>query len=317
MKTLLFILSTVVLANQAFATTTIVDREAMQRALVLDILQDVDNRSNYQGDVDSALFTISLLQQPKTQDATKTALSDEELAKKLANPVAAMISVPFQGNYDRKIGPNNDGTRFQLNFQPVIPFELNDEWNLISRTIVPIIKQKDILPGSGIQTGVGDIVQSFFLSPRKPTEDGWILGVGPVLLLPTASNDLLGTEKWGAGPTFVGLKQDGPWTYGMLANHTWSYAGNKNRADINATFIQPFASYTTHDAWTFGIQTETTYSWETEEWSIPIEGVVSKMTSIGNQKLNIFGGLKYWVDSPDSGPQGLGFRFGITLLFPN
>ncbi len=317
MKTLLFLLSTGVFANHAFATKTLVVREAMQRALVHDILQDVDNRSNYQGDADSALFTISLLQQPKTQDATKTALSDEELAKKLANPVAAMISVPFQGNYDRKIGPNNDGTRFQLNFQPVIPFELNDEWNLISRTIVPIIKQKDILPGSGTQTGVGDIVQSFFFSPRKPTEDGWILGVGPVLLLPTASNDLLGTEKWGAGPTFVGLKQDGPWTYGMLANHIWSYAGNKNRADVNATFIQPFASYTTPDAWTFSIQTETTYSWETEEWSIPIEGVVSKMTSIGNQKLNIFGGLKYWVDSPDSGPQGLGFRFGITLLFPN
>ena len=317
MKILLFILSTGVFANQTFATTTLVVREAMQRALVHDILQDVDNRSNYQGDADSALFTISLLQQPKTQDATKTALSDEELAKKLANPVAAMISVPFQGNYDRKIGPNNDGTRFQLNFQPVIPFELNDDWNLISRTIVPIIKQKDILPGTGTQTGVGDIIQSFFFSPRKPTEDGWILGVGPVLLLPTASNDLLGTEKWGAGPTFVGLKQDGPWTYGMLANHIWSYAGNKNRADVNATFIQPFASYTTPDAWTFSVQTETTYSWETEEWSIPIEGVVAKMTSIGNQKLNIFGGLKYWADSPDSGPQGLGFRFGITLLFPN
>ena len=232
-------------------------------------------------------------------------------------PVAAMISVPFQGNYDRKIGPNNDGSRYQLNFQPVIPIELNDDWNLISRTVVPIIKQKDILPDSGTQTGVGDTVQSFFFSPRKPTEDGWILGVGPALLLPTASNDLLGTEKWGAGPTFVGLRQDGPWTYGILANHIWSYAGNKNRADVNATFVQPFASYTTNDAWTFGIQTETTYSWETEEWSIPIEGVVSKMTTIGNQKLNIFGGLKYWVDSPNSGPKGLGFRFGITLLFPN
>jgi hypothetical protein len=298
------------------ASTTIVDRAEMQRALTRDILHDADNRSNYLGDVDSTLFTISLLQQPKQKDNTKPALSDEELAKKLANPVAAMISVPFQGNYDRKIGPNNDGSRFQLNFQPVIPIELNDDWNLISRTIVPIIKQKDILPGSGTQTGVGDIVQSFFFSPRKPTEDGWILGVGPVFLLPAASNDLLGTEKWGAGPTFVGLKQNGPWTYGILANHIWSFAGNNDRTDVNATFMQPFASYTTPDAWTFGIQTETTYSWEAEEWSIPIEGVVSKMLTIGTQKLNLFGGIKYWADSPQGGPKDFGFRAGVTLIFP-
>ncbi|MBT4530125.1 MAG: transporter [Phycisphaerae bacterium] len=257
------------------------------------------------------------MQQSQQQDTTKAPLSDEELAKKLANPVAAMISVPFQGNYDRKIGPNNDGDRYQLNFQPVVPIELNDDWNLISRTIVPIIDQNNILPGSGRQKGVGDVLQSFFFSPRKPTDSGWILGAGPVFLLPTASNDLLGAEKWGAGPTFVGLRQEGPWTYGLLANHIWSFAGNKNRADISSTYAQPFASYTTKDAWTFTAQTEMTYNWKTDEWSIPLEGTAAKMLSFGNQKVTIFGGLKYWVDSPDSGPQGLGFRFGITLLFPN
>ncbi len=260
------------------------------------------------------LFTLGLLHE--NQDNTSEPLSNEELAKRLANPVAAMISVPFQFNLDRKIGSSDEGKKYTLNFQPVIPFSINDDWNLISRTIVPIVHQKNIETDFGEQTGVGDITQSFFFSPKKTTEDGWILGVGPIFLLPTASNDLLGSEKWGVGPTIVGLKQDGPWTYGMLANHIWSVGGNNNRANISSTFIQPFASYTTPDAWTFAVQTESTYNWNTGDWSIPLEGIVSKMVRFGNQSVNLFAGLKYWVDTPNSGPEGLGFRAGFTLLFP-
>ncbi len=249
-------------------------------------------------------------------DTPAPKLSNDELAKKLANPVAAMISVPFQWNFDRKIGGNDDGKRFQMNIQPVIPIELNDDWNVISRTIVPLIHQNDIFAGSGSQTGVGDILQSFFFSPRKETKSGWILGAGPVFLFPTASDELLGGEKWGVGPTAVGLKQDGSWTYGMLANHIWSIEGSANRADISATFLQPFVSYTTPDAWTFSFQTETTYNWESNEWSIPLEVVVAKVTMIGSERINFFTGLKYWAESPESGPEGLGFRAGFTLLFP-
>jgi hypothetical protein len=178
-----------------------------------------------------------------------------ELAKKLANPVAALISVPFQLNYDPDIGPAEDGERWTLNFQPVVPIELNKDWNLISRTILPVIDQQDIFPGAGSQTGIGDIVQSLFFSPKAPTESGWIWGVGPVFLLPTGSDELLTTDKWGGGPTGVALKQQGPWTYGILANHIWSFAGDDARPDVNSTFLQPFVNYTTPAAVSFILNT--------------------------------------------------------------
>ncbi len=242
--------------------------------------------------------------------------SAEELAKKLANPVAALISVPFQLNYDQDIGPVRAGERWLLNIQPVVPVDLNQDWNVISRTIVPVVWQEDIFPGAGRQSGIGDVVQSVFFSPKAPTAGGWIWGAGPVLLLPTGSDDLLSGEKWGAGPTGVVLKQDGPWTYGALANHLWSFAGSSSRADISATFVQPFLTYTTPTAWSFNLNTETTYDWENKQWLVPINVLVSKVTKLGNQLVSVGGGVRYWADGPDSGPHGWGFRLVFTLLFP-
>jgi hypothetical protein len=239
-----------------------------------------------------------------------------ELAKKLSNPSSELISVPFQLNYDEDIGPVEDGKRLSLFTNPVIPFELNRDWNIISRTLLPVVWQDDIFPGSGSQFGIGDIVQSLFFSPKAPTTGGWIWGAGPVFLLPTGSDDLLTADKWGAGPTGVVLRQHGPWTFGMLANHIWSFAGDSGRADVNNTFLQPFLAYTTPTAWTFSLNTESTYDWKNEEWSVPIHGVVTKVTKIGNQMVSVGGGVRYWADSPPSGPEGLGFRFLFTLLLP-
>ncbi|MDP6478886.1 MAG: hypothetical protein QGI75_02460 [Phycisphaerales bacterium] len=291
-------------------------RSEATAALVRTTLSKATPDANTPQHVDwRTALSLGALQEP--EDAPTTTMSSEALAKELANPVASLISVPFQWNYDRHIGPDDDGTRHLLNFQPVIPISLSDDWNLISRTIVPLAYQRDITPRGGNQRGVGDILQSLFFSPKKPTENGWILGAGPVLLLPTASNDLLGGEQWAAGPTFVGLRQTGPWTYGALANHVWSFAGARDRDSINSTFLQPFVSYTTPDAWTFTLETESTYDWRSSEWSVPIIGVVSKVLTIGDQRINIFGGIKYWAQSPTSGPSGFGLRFGVTLLFPN
>jgi hypothetical protein len=241
--------------------------------------------------------------------------SNEEIAKAALNPVAAMISVPMQYNYDRNIGPREDGRKNYINVQPVIPVSINEEWNLISRTIVPVIWQNDIFPGAGSQSGIGDITQSFFFSPKKPTADGWIWGVGPVVYLPTASDDLLGADKWGLGPTGVLLKQEHGWTYGVLANHIWS-VGGAGRADINSTFLQPFLSYTTESLTTFGVNTESTYNWKTEQWSVPINFMITQFLKIGEQRLTVQGGARYWADSPDSGAHGWGARFTLTLLFP-
>ncbi len=188
--------------------------------------------------------------------------SNEELAMQLSNPVAALISVPLQLNHDSHVGPDRSGTRTLLNIQPVVPFSLNAEWNLISRTILPIVWQDNIFAGAGSQSGFGDVVQSLFFSPKAPTSGGWIWGAGPVFLLPVGSNDLLTADKWGAGPTAVVLKQDGQWTYGALANQIWSFAGNGNRADVSAAFVQPFLTYTTHTATSLIVNTESLYDWK-------------------------------------------------------
>lgn len=241
--------------------------------------------------------------------------TDADLAKKLSNPVASLISVPFQFNYDRGIGPNH-GTRETLDIQPVIPFALNEDWNVISRTIIPVIWQHDIAGPSGNQFGLGDITQSFFISPTQPAAGGIIWGAGPVFLLPTATDDLLGGGKFGLGPTAVVLKQEGPWTVGALANHIWSVAGKGDRSDISATYLQPFISYRTSDAWTFTLNTESTYDWKAEQWSVPVNFQVSKLVKLGGQPVSLSAGARYWATAPENGPSGWGVRVGLSFLFP-
>jgi hypothetical protein len=242
--------------------------------------------------------------------------SEEELAKKLANPIASLISVPLQYNYDEYGGSNDGASVSRLNIQPVIPISLTDQWNVITRTILPLIDQHGFPVDAMNESGLGDIVASQFFSPKMPTAGGWIWGAGPVELLPSATDEMLGGKKWGLGPTVVVLKQIGPWTVGLLANHIWSVAGDADRADINATFLQPFAGYITKTKTTFTLQTESTYDWENHDWSVPLVGQVSQMFKLGPQILQFTLGAKYWADSPDNGPEGLGFRAQLTFLFP-
>lgn len=240
---------------------------------------------------------------------------EAELAKKLANPVASLVSVPLQYNYDENIGPTDDGSKSVLNIQPVIPLSLNDDWNVIVRTIIPLIDQQDIPVNGEDASGLGDVLQSFFFSPKEPV-GGWILAVGPVGLYPTASDDMLGGEKWGAGPTALALQQKGPWTYGMLANHVESFAGDNDRADISATFVQPFVSYITKTKTTLALNTESTYDWKGDAWSVPVNATVSQLLKVGSQLIQGSLGARYWAETPDNGPEDWGVRAQLTFLLP-
>ena len=222
--------------------------------------------------------------------------------------------MPLQSNFDYGGGPAGDGFQYKLNLQPIVPFTLNEDWLLISRTVLPYVWQEDMI-GTTDQSGLADTVQSFFLSPAKPTASGWIWGAGPALLLPTATDDMLGSEKWGAGPTAVALKQQNGWTYGALVNHIWSFAGDGGRPDVNATYLQPFVSYTTEKATTFTLNTESTYDWTNDQWTVPVNFMVQQLVKIGDQPVAFTLGARYYADSPDSGADW-GFRFAVVFLFP-
>jgi hypothetical protein len=245
--------------------------------------------------------------------ATALHAQEADLAQKLANPVADLISVPIQSNIDFGVGAG-DGTIWRTNIQPVIPFGIGEDWNVISRTILPVVDQEGLAAaGDGLDaSGLGDITQSFFFSPKESSP---IWGVGPVFLFPSATDDLLGVEKWGVGPTGVLLKQDGPWTYGALVNHLWDVAGDDSRASVNATFLQPFVSYILPTKTTLTLNTETTYDWTNEQWTVPLNFQVSQLFKIGDQPMQAFVGARYYAEKPAGGPDW-GIRMGLTFLFP-
>jgi hypothetical protein len=264
-------------------------------------------------DVPALLFDVAATSPAPAAEGEETPGSDAELAKKLQNPVADLISVPFQYNLDFGIGPKN-ARKSTLNIQPVIPVSISRDWNVIIRTIVPVIYADSPAPGVPYEFGLGDTVQSFFFSPKAPV-GGWIIGAGPVFLWPTATDPLLGSQKFGAGPTAVVLQQQHGWTYGMLVNHIWSFAGDAERDEVNATFMQPFITYTFPTYTTVGINTETTYDWRHDQWTVPINLFGAQLLRIGRLPVQFQLGGRYYAEAPSGGPDW-GLRFAVTFLFP-
>lgn len=243
------------------------------------------------------------------------AAGDADLAKKLANPISSLISVPFQYNFDCCFGPS-DADRHLLNIQPVIPTKLNPNWNLIIRTILPVVYLESPAPGLDSTFGLGDTLQSFFFSPSH-TPGGVTWGVGPTIQWPTGTDPLIDSGKWAAGPTAVILKQQSGWTYGVLSNQIWSFAdaSGRNRPEVNQTFIQPFLAYTWKDSTTLTLNTESTFDWTSDEWTVPINLIVSHVYNFGQQPVQLAVGGRYYADTPDEGPEW-GLRAVATFLFP-
>jgi hypothetical protein len=238
--------------------------------------------------------------------------SDADLAKKLANPISSLISVPLQGNYDCCYGPS-DGYRYTLNVQPVLPVSISDDWNMISRTIVPIVYQDSPAPGVDDEFGFSDVTQSLFFSPKN-TRDGVTWGIGPAFLLPLGG-EALGSQKWGLGPTGIVLKQQGPVTYGVLANHVWSVAGDDERSAVVQSFLQPFYAYTFPSSTVLSINAEAAYNWKTDQWTAPINFGVSHLYKVGEQRVQLAAQGKVYAASPSDGPDW-GLRLVATFLFP-
>jgi hypothetical protein len=259
-----------------------------------------------------------------------TEAGGENLAQQAQNPIANLISIPFQHNVNFNVGPL-DKTQYVLNFQPVIPVELNDNLLLVSRIITPLILQPtvdvntveangvvtSVLEPSGTVFGLGDISPSFFFVPQTNSNITW--GIGPVFSLPTATDDVLGSDRWSVGPTGVVVTTSGRWLYGVLANQLWSFAGDENRPEVSQFLAQPFVNYSLPGGWTIGSAPTITANWnaaeEEDKWTVPVGATVSKLVVLGRQPVQITLGGYYNVVRPSSGADWT-LRFQMTLLFP-
>jgi hypothetical protein len=258
-----------------------------------------------------ALPGTPVLALPRAHEAiSAAAASDEDLTKKTQNPVADLISVPFQNNFNFGVGPGKD-LQWVMNVQPVWPFKLNDDWNLITRTILPVMYQPELAPGVGDEFGLGDTLFTGFFSPRKP--GGLIWGAGPAILLPTSTDKSLGVGQWGLGPAGVVLKMQGQWVYGALLNNVWSFEG-----DFNVMTLQPFVNYNLPSGWYIVSAPIVTANWKADgndTWTVPIGGGAGKIFKIGKLPVNCQAQVFYNVASPDGGAEWQ-LRIQFQLLFP-
>jgi hypothetical protein len=262
------------------------------------------------------LCAVMLIGSVSAQSEPAAAPDAAALAKQLSNPIASLVSIPFQFNWENGVGPNND-VRYILNVQPMAPFRLSQKMNLIGRWIMPYVSQPVLLPGGEPVSGYADIVASAFFSPVGTGSVTW--GLGPVFSLPTTTNPLLGSGKYSAGPTFVILTQQGKVTLGVLANHLWSFAntGDSERADVNTTFLNPFFAYSLPKAVTITLSSEPTANWKAvgDEWTVPVKLSLSKVTKLGPFPFSVGGGVALYAQTPEGGPDWK-LQTQFTLILP-
>ncbi len=249
---------------------------------------------------------------PSAEPAAKSNATD--LAKQTQNPVADLISLPFQNNTYFGTGPDGK-TKNVLLIQPLIPVSLNEDWNLINRPIFPLINQPAFTPDQDREFGLGNIQYQGFFSPKDPV-GGWILGFGPYFEFPTNTDDQLGSDNWSAGPAIVALQMKGHWVYGGLFTHLWSYAGPDPQ--VNLSGFQPIVNYNLEDGWYLNYSPVISYNWAADSgnaWTVPVGGGIGKVFHLGKQPINAKVAAYYMVESPDNGPDWQ-LQLQLQFLFP-
>jgi opacity protein-like surface antigen len=238
----------------------------------------------------------------------------EDLQKQSQNPIADLVSLPFQSNTNFDTGPFNR-TQEVFNIQPVVPMHLNNDWNVISRTIIPVVSQPNPLSNSNTN-GIGDITQSLFVSPVH--SGGLIWGVGPVFTIPSASDPTLGTGKVLFGPTAVLLTTPGHWVIGVLLNNQWSVGGDPLRPAVNTFLAQPFLNYNMERGWYLTTSPIITSNWlaaSGQQWTLPIGGGFGRVFKVGDQPINAQIAGYYNAIRP-TGASDWQLRATLALLFP-
>lgn len=262
-----------------------------------------------------------LAQAPTPDPAPSAAPPQDEanavaaLAAAAQNPIANLISLPFQNNTNFGVGPNNDRTQNVLNIQPVVPIPLSDDLLLVTRTILPFVAQPDF-GGGGTVWGLGDLNPTFFVVPATQGNLTW--GIGPTLVLPTATNRQTGTGKWSAGPAGVAVVNSGPWVYGGLASQVWSFAGDGSRPDVSQFLMQPFATLNLPDGWYLTASPIITANWNAasgNQWTVPIGGGCGRLFNVGSQPINASLQVFWNAVRPSFGAD-FTLRAQVQMLFP-
>ncbi|MGH7473678.1 MAG: neuromedin U [Candidatus Methylomirabilales bacterium] len=236
-----------------------------------------------------------------------------ELAKQEQNPLARIIRLQLEDNAQFGFGPDNQVLNF-LRIQPIIPFDLSEDWSLIIRPVIPIVHQ----PWPESADGLSDIALQLLLSPEKSGKFIW--GAGPAFLFPTATGKIkfISTEKWSAGPAVVGVYTSGPWVVGALVNQLWSFAGNDSRPDVSAMTLRPIINYNLPHGWSLVSAPSIGANWEANSdnrWLVPLGGGVAKLFPIGSKWMSISLEGYYHVESPEIGPDWQ-LRLQLTFLLP-
>lgn len=258
----------------------------------------------------SVILTFLVL----TISVTALAGETEDLAKESQNPIANIISLPFENNFDFGVG-EEDAFVYTLKMKPVYPLNLG-KVNLINRFILPVIYQEERVEGEGSQFGLGDLTYQAFFSPAKLGKIIW--GAGPAFVLPTNTDDLLGVDKWSAGPAAVALAKPGHWLFGALTQNVWSYAGDSDASDVNFTSFQYFINYNFEGGWYLSSTPTITADWEADSddrWTVPFGGGVGRLVKFGQKLVDLKLQGFYNVEKPKAAADW-SLQFQVKMLFP-